>query len=121
MARRVAVAAAPRVGLAIVLAVALLALAIAVGSAAADIYTFTDDEGVVHFTNLKPKRQGLEEADRRHAGARLARPSADRGGCARCDAVPAKDRSPERFRRYDPSTSSRPRRCTACQCRSCAR
>jgi hypothetical protein len=86
----------PRVGLAIVLAVAA-AIAIAVGSAAADIYTFTDDEGVVHFTNLKPKGKGWKKLIDA-TPERGSKAAADRGGCARCDAVPAKDRSPERFR-----------------------
>ncbi len=90
----------PRVGLALVLA-AVAAVAIAVGTAAADIYTFTDDEGVVHFTNLKPKGKGWKKLIDA-TPERGSKAAADRGGCPRCDAVPAKDRSPERFRRYDP-------------------
>ena len=70
--------------------------------ARADIYSYTDADGVVHFTNIKPrgkskgwKRIAIEEPDR---GSKA---SAARGGCERCDAVPARDRSPERFSRYD--------------------
>jgi hypothetical protein len=91
---------------ALCLGVALVA-ALVVGllrqPAAADIYTYTDADGVVHFTNIKPrggKARGwkkiiVEDPDR---GTKAA---ADRGGCVRCDAVPARDRAPERFRRYD--------------------
>lgn len=82
------------------LALALLALVLVVGAAAADIYTFTDDDGVVHFTNIKPrggKWKKLIDA----TPERGSKASVERGGCARCDSVPAKDRSPERFHRYD--------------------
>lgn len=87
---------------------ATLAVAVVVGlvrprPAAADIYTYTDADGVVHFTNIKPKGKGakgwkrilVEDPDK---GTKAA---ADRGGCARCDVVPARDRSPDRYRRYD--------------------
>jgi soluble lytic murein transglycosylase-like protein len=88
---------------------AALAAAVVVGlvrpnTAAADIYTYTDADGVVHFTNVKPKGKDrgkawkkiiVEDPDR---GTKAA---ADRGGCTRCDAVPARDHSPDRFRRYD--------------------
>lgn len=86
------------------LAVALVAAAVvgAVGPrpARADIYTHTDADGVVHFTNIKPKGRGwkkvlVENPDR---GTKAA---ADRGGCPRCDVVPARDNSPDRFHRYD--------------------
>jgi soluble lytic murein transglycosylase-like protein len=88
------------------LAMALVA-AVTVGlmrpaPARADIYSYTDADGVVHFTNIKPKgkskgwkRIAVEDPDR---GTKAA---ASRGGCERCDVVPAKDRSPERFARYD--------------------
>ena len=74
---------------------AAVVAALAIGTAAADIYTYTDDEGVVHFTNLKPKGKKWSKLidatpDR---GSKAA---ADRGDCARCDAVPARDHSPER-------------------------
>lgn len=71
-------------------------------TAAADFYQFTDTDGVVHITNIKPKRGGnrwrkvLREAP---AGTKAA---ARRGACANCDAVPARDPSPLRLNRYDP-------------------
>lgn len=89
------------------LAVALVA-AVVVGvlrppPARADIYTYTDADGVVHFTNIKPKGKSkgwkkilVENPDGNSKAA------ADRGGCTRCDAVPARDRSADRFHRYDP-------------------
>lgn len=74
----------------------VVALALASGPAQADIYTWTDAEGVVHFTNIKPRGKGwkkiiVEQPDR---GTKAA---ADR----KADAVRALDRSPERFHRYD--------------------
>lgn len=74
----------------------VLAIGLAVGTAAADIYTWTDGDGVVHFTNIKPRGKGWTKL-------KLAVPesgskaSADRGG----DRVPASDKSPERYHRYD--------------------
>lgn len=73
-----------------------LAVALAVGTAAADIYTWTDDDGVVHFTNLKPRGKGWKKLTLVQP-ERGSKASADRG----VDAVPARDRSPERFHRYD--------------------
>ncbi len=79
---------------------AALVAALAIGTAAADIYTYTDDEGVVHFTNLKPKGKKWSKLIDA-TPVRGSKAAADRGACARCDAVPARDRSPERFHRYD--------------------
>lgn len=88
-----------------VLAVALLAALTAgsrwVAPAAADIYTWTDDDGVVHFTNLKPPRgKGAKKiiSETPRKGTKAA---AERGACAGCDPVPARDVSPERYHRYD--------------------
>jgi soluble lytic murein transglycosylase-like protein len=68
----------------------------------ADVYSWTDRDGVVHFTNIKPKagqakwkRVLISEPDK---GSKA---SAKRGSCERCDKVTATDNSPERFRRYD--------------------
>ena len=72
------------------------------GSAAvADVYSWTDDDGVVHFTNMKPKGGGWKKvlASEPERGSKA---SAQRGGCERCDKVPATDSSLERFHRYDP-------------------
>jgi soluble lytic murein transglycosylase-like protein len=73
------------------------------GAALADVYSWTDDEGVQHFTNVKPsaasgvkwKKVLSSEPDR---GSKA---SAERGSCERCDKVAATDNSPERFHRYD--------------------
>jgi soluble lytic murein transglycosylase-like protein len=77
----------------------MLVLGISV-AARADIYTRTDRDGVVHFTNMKPsgsqwKRVAWAEPER---GSKAA---AKRGNCERCDKVSATDHSPERFHRYD--------------------
>ena len=69
-------------------------------AARADIYSFTDAEGTVHFTNMKPagaqwKKVLLQEPER---GSKAA---AKRGSCERCDKIAATDTSPERFHRYD--------------------
>ncbi len=66
----------------------------------ADVYSWTDGDGVVHFTNIKPaggkwKKVLSSEPD---AGSKA---SARRGACERCDKVPSSDNSPERFHRYD--------------------
>jgi soluble lytic murein transglycosylase-like protein len=80
------------------LVVALFALPPAL--AWADIYSWTDKDGVVHFTNSRPrggkwKKVMVTEPDK---GTKAA---ARRGACARCDKVSSRDRSPERFTRYD--------------------
>lgn len=73
------------------------------GAARADIYGWTDEDGVQHFTNIKPKGAGRARW-RKVLGAlpeKGSKASARRGACARCDKVSAKDRSPDRFSRYD--------------------
>ena len=81
---------------------AVIAVAVA-APARADIYQWTDDVGTVHFTNIKPKGNGkakwrkvMDEAPEQGSKA-----AAQRGKCARCDVVPSRDNSPERFHRYD--------------------
>ena len=66
----------------------------------ADIYSYIDADGVIHFTNVKPRKGGWKKvmAQEPEKGSKAA---AQRGGCAGCDAVPAKDRSAERYHRYD--------------------
>jgi hypothetical protein len=81
----------------------VLGLVVALAATArADVYTWTDAEGVVHFTNVKPNSGGgkwkkvLDSAP--EVGSKAG---AKRGGCERCDKVAATDNSPERFHRYD--------------------
>lgn len=70
------------------------------GLAHGDVYSWTDPDGVVHFTNRKPRGAGwkkvlVSEPERGNKAG------AQRGACERCDKVPATDRSPDRFQRYD--------------------
>jgi len=66
------------------------AAAVLPGQAAADIFAYTDDEGVVHFSNKQVGdgryRLYLKSPNRRRAGVSAVMPS---------------DGSPERFTRYD--------------------
>jgi soluble lytic murein transglycosylase-like protein len=68
--------------------------------ARADIYTFTDADGVVHFTNITPKGAGQGKWKKIYKTG-PGKAGAVRGDCARCDVVPAKDRSADRYHRYD--------------------
>jgi hypothetical protein len=82
------------------LVVVMLVLALAGSSTSADVYSWTDDQGVVHFTNIKPsggkwKKVLTSEPDR---GSKA---SGKRGACPRCDKIPSTDNSPDRFHRYD--------------------
>jgi len=75
-------------------------LVVGAAVARAEIYSFTDREGVIHFTNLKPtggqwRKVQLSEPEH---GSKAA---AKRGNCERCDKVSSTDTSPERFHRYD--------------------
>ena len=79
------------------------ALLVGGGGARADIWQWTDADGVVHFTNVPPKGKGkqrwrkvMDEQPERGSKA-----SARRGACPRCDVVPSRDSSKERFTRYD--------------------
>jgi len=79
----------------------LLVLCLGRNETRADIYAWTDDEGVQHFTNLKPaggkwKKVLTSEPDQ---GSKAA---AQRGSCPRCDKITSNDKSPDRFHRYDP-------------------
>jgi soluble lytic murein transglycosylase-like protein len=70
--------------------------------ARADVYMWTDSDGVIHFTNMKPDRvnkwKKLSMDGTAPSGTKAA---AQRGGCPRCDKVTSNDTSPERFHRYD--------------------
>jgi len=65
--------------------------------ASADVYSYTDKDGVVHFTNMPRGRQPWKRLFRTGPGKAAAR----RGICQRCDAVPARDSSAERLTRFD--------------------
>ena len=81
------------------------------GVARADIYTFEDKDGVVHFTNVQPAKGGghrwrvLYKTGPGKAGliSGASAPPTSFAGCAesRADVVPATDRSPDRYTRYD--------------------
>lgn len=75
----------------------MLVVAFAV-AAYADVYSWTDEDGVVHFTNLKPRggkwKKVLDSTPPKGSKAAAQR-------CPRCDKVQAKDRSPDRYHRYD--------------------
>jgi hypothetical protein len=82
---------------------AAMALGLAGDPARADIFSYVDDEGVIHFTNVKPKGKdkGKWEKLAFETPGDGSKASAKRGDCERCDVVPSRDRSPERFHRYD--------------------
>lgn len=69
-------------------------------AARADVYSFTDEDGVVHFTNIKPRGGGKWKKVLDSAPPKGSKASAER--CPRCDKVGATDHSPDRFHRYDP-------------------
>ena len=77
-------------------------LVLCAGPAAADIYKYTDKNGVVHYTNIKPRR-GAKHRWKRVGDftPKAGKPSARRGSCKWCDKVPARDSSAERYKRYD--------------------
>jgi soluble lytic murein transglycosylase-like protein len=67
----------------------------------ADIYSYTDPDGVTHFTNMRPAAGGGWKKVMDSPAPVGSKASAQRGSCPRCDKVPATDNSPERFHRYD--------------------
>ena len=96
--------------LAVAVVVASVTVACLGGAARADIYSYEDKDGVVHFTNIAPPRGGghqwkvLYKTGPGKAGmiSGAAGPTSF-AGCAvsRADVVPATDRSPDRYTRYD--------------------
>jgi hypothetical protein len=74
-------------------AVALAAIVLP-GVARADIYQYTDSEGVIHFTNVRPHASGWRLVIRGDSDG-------PRRATARYDRVPARDRSPDRYSRHD--------------------
>src|ERR1043165_9482372 len=80
----------------------MLVLALA-GSARGDVYSWTDADGVQHFTNIKPSGAGAGKWKKvlDYEPDRGSKASAQRGACDRYDKVPSTDNSLERFHRYD--------------------
>jgi hypothetical protein len=70
--------------------------------ARADIWAHEDAEGVLHFTNISPTGKGWKKLYKSGPGKAQA-VSGTVGGCkeSRADVVPARDRAPDRYQRYD--------------------
>ena len=71
-----------------------LALVGASRAAGADIYSYTDADGVVHFTNITPsgkERQRWKKVVKE--APEYGKAAARRGDCQQCDVVPARDRA----------------------------
>jgi soluble lytic murein transglycosylase-like protein len=83
-----------RAWLVLVLTIAApLGMAVAVPRARADIYTYTDENGVIHFTNIRPsRRRGVRVI------VRTREPRPDDPPRA---SIGPRDTSPERYHRYD--------------------
>jgi soluble lytic murein transglycosylase-like protein len=81
---------------------AVLCVALA-APARADVWSYTDADGVVHFTNVKPRGKGAHRWKRVTRGAPTVAGVGDEGvrDDDPRDVVPARDRSPERYARYD--------------------
>lgn len=73
------------------------------GISSSDIWSYTDEEGVVHYTNIRPKKKGAKKVMSSSSGRTSTKSakSTSRKSCERCDAVPARDRSKDRYTRYD--------------------
>ncbi len=80
----------------------ILLLMLGSSEAVADVWSYTDADDVVHFTNIAPTGRGSQKWKRiQREDPANGKAAARRGDCERCDRVPARDRSPERFSRYD--------------------
>jgi soluble lytic murein transglycosylase-like protein len=83
-----------------------LALLCAASAARADIYSYEDKDGVIHFTNVAPAKGGGHQWKvlyKTGPGKAAGVSGASSAGCksSRADVVPARDRDPNRYRRYD--------------------
>ncbi|HTE53178.1 MAG TPA: lytic transglycosylase domain-containing protein [Kofleriaceae bacterium] len=81
--------------------VALLVIGVGSRTAAADIYSYTDAAGVVHFTNIRPRGKGAGRWKKVLDDGAVGKAAARRGSCDRCDMVPSRDHSADRFSRFD--------------------
>ncbi len=76
---------------------------VALATSWADIYSYTDADGVVYFTNIAPRGKDRSQWKKVMAeSSEYGKAAARRGDCDGCDVVPARDRTPERYHRYDP-------------------
>lgn len=75
--------------------ISLLVLALPSREGRADIYSYIDAEGVVHFTNMPRPGKKWKRIMKTGPGKAAA------GRGASVDKVPPRDRDPERYRRYD--------------------
>ena len=82
---------------------AFAAVALLASTASADIYGYTDADGVMHFTNIEPQGKKRRKWKRLYRTSKTGKASARRGadGCKNCDVVPARDHSRQRYGRYD--------------------
>lgn len=88
--------------LALALAVSLAGSILTGETASADVYSYTDADGVVHFTNTRPRgKKGKRWKRVLKESPDYGKAAAQRGDCPRCDVVPARDRTSERYARYD--------------------
>ncbi len=98
----------------LVLVAAAGVIALAPGRAAADMYTYTDANGVIHVTNIEPPKSKTSKWRVMAAGPGKAMTVSGAmsgphsgyssyAGCrkTRADVVSARDRSPDRYTRYD--------------------
>jgi soluble lytic murein transglycosylase-like protein len=82
-------------------------LLVGAGSAArADIFSYVDKDGVIHFTNVPPPggaRARWKVVYKTGPGKASSLSGASSSGCkaSRADVIPARDTSPDRYRRYD--------------------
>ena len=72
----------------VVAAVVLLIGGLATPSARADIYQYTDADGVVHFTNSRPRHGKHPWKKVMKTDPAYGKAAARRGNCERCDIVP---------------------------------
>jgi soluble lytic murein transglycosylase-like protein len=79
-----------------------LAVFCASRAARADIYSYTDADGVVHFTNIAPSGKDRQRWKKVVKEApEFGKAAAQRGDCSGCDVVPARERSAARYTQYD--------------------
>jgi hypothetical protein len=87
--------------------VTLVGVVLCAKVARADIYEFEDKDGVIHFTNAPPPKNGRWKVFAKTGPGKAMTVSgasnSSYAGCraSRADVVSAKDRSPERYTRYD--------------------